>query len=210
MLLVASMENAGEYNNNLEMYKQQAKQILKQLNPRSPAKCSIDSGDFSFHYLLEQSVCYLTLSSKSYPKRLAFLYLDELHQGFYAELYQTYGDQWQHQLDIIARPYAFITFDKFIQRKRKEYIDPSSRENMSKVNENLADIQNVMRQNIQQVLSRGERLENVSKVSSNLADRSKEFKWGAKKLHLQAIYRKHGPLVVVGLLILGVFYFKFF
>ena len=199
------MEHAGEYYNHLDSYKQQAKQILKQLNPRSASKCTVESNEFSFHYLLSDGVCYLTLTDKCYPKRLAFLYLEEIHQGFHAEL----GDSFQVQIDTVARPYAFITFDKFIQRKRKDYIDPSSRENMSKVNDNLSDIHNIMRQNIQEVLSRGERLENVSKMSSNLADRSKEFKWGAKKLHLQAIYRKYGPLVAVGVFILLIFYFKF-
>lgn len=206
MILVSSMENAGEYTNtNLDVYKHQAKQILKSLTPQSPSKCSImddASAAFHFHYLLGSGgVCYLTLCSKGYPKRLAFLYLDELQQAFEHYLAMQY-EQWHHHIATIARPYAFIQFDKTIQAKRKEYIDPSSRENLSKLNANLNEIQNVMRQNIQQVLSRGERLDHVSKVSSNLADRSKEFKWGAKKLHLQAIYRKYGPLVLVGVLVL--------
>ena len=91
MLLVASMEHAGEAQDQLDIYKQQAKQILKKLNPRSPAKCSIDSGPcrfnfyscpwlmlyillctghYCFHYIIDENVCYLTLSDKGYPKRL--------------------------------------------------------------------------------------------------------------------------------------------
>jgi hypothetical protein len=49
--------------------------------------------------------------------------------------------------------------DKFIQKKRKEYTDPNSSQNMSRLNEDLADIHNIMRQNIQEVLNRGERVE---------------------------------------------------
>ncbi|ETV66542.1 hypothetical protein H257_16985 [Aphanomyces astaci] len=227
MLLVASMESAGDYNDNLDTYKQQGKQILKKLNQRSPGKCSIDSGAYAFHYLIEEGVCYLTLSDKNYPKRLAFLYLEDIHGGFIDELRRDHGDNWRDTVTTVARPYAFIKFDKYIQKKRKEYTDPSSSQNMSKLNNDLADIHNVMRQNIQEVLNRGEAIDRtpssifvlitllksvvgVSQISSNIADRSKEFKWGAKKLSLQAMYQKYGPLVAIALFVVLVVYFKFF
>ncbi|OQR82296.1 vesicle-trafficking protein SEC22b [Achlya hypogyna] len=210
MILVASMESAGDYNDNLDTYKQQGKQIMKKLNQRSPTKCSIESGPYCFHYLIEDGNCYLTFSDKNYPKRLAFLYLEEIHVGFVDELQRDHGDNWRNTVTTVARPYAFIKFDKFIQRKRKEYTDPSSSQNMSKLNNDLADIHNVMRKNIQEVLNRGEAIDRVSQMSSNLADRSKDFKWGAKKLSLQAMYQKYGPLVAIGLFVVLVLYFKFF
>ncbi|RHY99283.1 hypothetical protein DYB37_004506 [Aphanomyces astaci] len=159
-------------------------------------------------YLIEEGVCYLTLSDKNYPKRLAFLYLEDIHGGFIDELRRDHGDNWRDTVTTVARPYAFIKFgespsssivaffvlsilcpDKYIQKKRKEYTDPSSSQNMSKLNNDLADIHNVMRQNIQEVLNRGEAIDRVSQISSNIADRSKEFKWGAKKLSLQVHFR---------------------
>lgn len=50
----------------------------------------------------------------------------------------------------------------------------------------------------------------VSRISSNLADRSKDLKWGAKKLRLQAMYRQYGPIVAVVLFVTLVIYIKFF
>ena len=52
--------------------------------------------------------------------------------------------------------------DKFIQKKRKEYADPNSSQNMHRLNDDLADIHNIMRKNIQEVLNRGERVERKS------------------------------------------------
>ena len=52
-----------------------------------------------------------------------------------------------------------IETDKFIQKKRKEYADPNSSQNMHRLNDDLADIHNIMRKNIQEVLNRGERVE---------------------------------------------------
>lgn len=50
----------------------------------------------------------------------------------------------------------------------------------------------------------------MARISSNLADRSKDLKWGAKKLRLQAIYRQYGPLVAIALFVIFVIYIKFF
>ncbi|KAI9982958.1 hypothetical protein PInf_006809 [Phytophthora infestans] len=234
MLLVASMESIGDANGNLDTYKQQAKQIMKRLDQRAPTKCSIESGAYTFHYLIQEGVCYLTLADRGFPKRLAFLYLVEVHAGFVEELERDSGNNWRDVVTTVARPYAFIKFDKFIQKKRKEYADPSSSQNMHRLNDDLADIHNIMRKNIQEVLNRGERVErkfrmisawavrlsltplssqflsDVSRISSNLADRSKDLKWGAKKLRMQAIYRQYGPIVAVALFVLLVIYIKFF
>ncbi|KAF1329515.1 Vesicle-trafficking protein sec22b, partial [Globisporangium splendens] len=233
---VASMESIGDANGNLDTYKQQGKQIMKKLDQRSPTKCSIESGPYTFQY---ESLCSNCLGSVNgttrtgtirvlFPKRLAFLYLEEIHAGFVEELERDHGTNWRDVVTTVARPYAFIKFakralcgayivalcitfaDKFIQKKRKEYMDPNSSQNMHRLNDDLADIHNIMRKNIQEVLNRGERVEHVSRISSNLADRSKDLKWGAKKLRMQAIYRQYAPIAAVTLFVLLVIYMKFF
>jgi ferredoxin len=39
---------------------------------------SIDAGDKVFYYMTRDSLVFLTLAENRYPKRLAFLYLDEV------------------------------------------------------------------------------------------------------------------------------------
>ena len=63
---------------------------------------SIESGGFTFHTLLDADVAYLTLTDKSYPKKLAFQYLEELQ----SEFSRLYGPQ----IEGVTRPYAFIKF----------------------------------------------------------------------------------------------------
>lgn len=48
-------------------------------------------------YMIEQGICFLTLAEKGYPKRLAFLYLEEIHQAFVGELRNDYGEEWRHK-----------------------------------------------------------------------------------------------------------------
>lgn len=73
------------------------------MNPSQAAsRVSIESDAFVFHYLIEADVCYLTLTDRGYPKKLAYQYLEELQ----SEFSRLYGQQ----IESIARPYAFIKF----------------------------------------------------------------------------------------------------
>ena len=109
----------------LELFKNQAKQLLKKLTPRSAAKLSIDSNPYIFQYvvsrvlrnwfsietfrtllrissfyfsmysyMIDNGICYLTLTDKSYPKRLAFLFLEEISKDFEADLRAEHGDEY--------------------------------------------------------------------------------------------------------------------
>ena len=70
---------------------------------RPPPRMSIESGAFTFHYLIDGGdVCYLTLAEKAYPKKLAFQYLEELQSEF--------GRLYGEQIEGVTRPYAFIKF----------------------------------------------------------------------------------------------------
>ena len=47
-----------------------------------------------------------------------------------------------------------MSLDRVIQKKRREYSDPNSSNNMKKINDDLASIHNVMRKTIDDVLDR--------------------------------------------------------
>lgn len=67
-----------------------------------------------------------------------------------------------------------------------------------------------MKKNIQDVLDRGDNLNRVSQQSQHLLDKSKEFKFGARKLNMQALWNKYWPRVAFVLIILLVVWYKFF
>jgi vesicle transport protein SEC22 len=123
---------------------------------------------------------------------------------------QEHGAGWVQALQTVDRPYAFIKFDKTIQRLRKDYSDPNSRQSTSKLNTDLADVTNIMKRNIQDVLDRGERLNNVSDQSSRLVNDSKNFHSGAKQLNRLAWMRKWAPVAIGSLLVTFFFYLRFY
>jgi vesicle transport protein SEC22 len=198
MMLVATMDHAFE----LEEYKSHAKKIIKNLKDSSPSKCTIEAGPYLYHYIIENHVCYLVLCEKAYPKRLAFQYMDELCKAFYQE----YGQE----IVRFSRPYAAVEFDPLMSRIRKEFLDPRSPKNVQKINNDLNDIHNIMCQNIQEVLHRGEKLDVMQNRSQSLLSESKRFDKQAKYANLIAKYRAMAPLVAVVLVVLFVLWWRFF
>jgi vesicle transport protein SEC22 len=117
------------------------------------------------------------------------------------------------QVDQAARPFQFIHYDPIIQRKQREYRDQSTAgknsAHKSQLTEDLSEIQTIMRKNIDEILNRGEKLDQVSSISQELRSKSKDFKWGAKKLTWQARMQQYGPMVIGAVIVLLVLYVKF-
>ena len=119
--------------------------------------------------------------------------------------------QWRLQVDQAARPFQFIHYDPVIQRKQREYRDASgSGSHKSQLTEDLSEIHSIMRKNIDEILNRGEKLDQVSNISQELRSKSKDFKWGTKKLTWQARMQQYGPMAVGALIVLTVLYVKIF
>mmetsp|Transcript_43578 Transcript_43578/g.70112 ORF Transcript_43578/g.70112 Transcript_43578/m.70112 type:complete len:223 (-) Transcript_43578:176-844(-) len=189
---------------DLEQYKQQAKTLFKKLSqgPPPPSRMSYESGPYFLHYMIEQGVCYLTLSDRGYPKKLAYQYLEDLQKEF--------NTQNGSQVETVARPYAFIKFDTFIQRTKKLYLDTRTQRNLNKLSEDLHDIQSVMTRNIQDILGQGERLEHVSSMSQTLANETRKYSSKAKDLSRQALIQKYLPIVVVLGFVLILLFLRFY
>lgn len=43
--------------------------------------------------MIEDGICYLTLTDKTYPKRLAFLFLEDISREFVLDLKAEHGDR---------------------------------------------------------------------------------------------------------------------
>lgn len=201
LILVASMESTS--SDRMDLFKNQAKQLLKKLNTRSAAKMSVESNPFVFHYMIDNGICYLTLTDRAYPKRLVFLFLEEIARDFMESLREEHGaDNWRHCVETVGRQYMYIKFDRTIQKKRREYADPNSSANSKKITEDLQSIHNIMRKTIDDVLDRGNKLDDVSEMSRNLSSESKKYNWKAKQVSMLALYKQYAPFLILGVLAL--------
>lgn len=63
------------------------------------------------------------------------------------------------KLETIDRDYYFIKFEKFLKKKKNEYIDPNNLDNISKLNKEIMEVQEIMTENLNHLLKKGELLE---------------------------------------------------
>merc|ERR1712137_694647 len=117
---------------------------------------------------------------------------------------------YRSHIETIEKPYYFIKFDQVITKKKAEYRDPSSSKALGRLNENLTEVSSIMRQNIDEILHRGENLEEVGNKASKLKFASKDFKNTSRMLSFQTMLQKYGVPTVLGLVVLIVLYLKFF
>lgn len=162
--------------------------------------------------MILDSIIYLTITDKSYPRKLAFSYLAELSSEF-ARSYPS-----ETSLKPGLRPYAFVKFDTFIQRTKRLYLDPRGAEasglgggssGLDQLNEDLRDVTQIMTKNMEDLLWRGDSLDRMSTMSSSLRDESLKYRKQARQINLDALYRKWAPVGVMGILFFVVIYWKF-
>lgn len=155
-------------------------------------------------YLISDSLCFLTICDRSYPRKLAFTYLSDLATEFTT----TYSSQ--QYLAPTCRPYAFVEFDTFIQRTKKTYQDSRATQNLDKLNDELRDVTKVMTKNIEDLLYRGDSLERMGDMSQRLREDSRKYKRAAVRINWELLLKQYGPFAGIGVIILVFIWWRFF
>lgn len=195
--LAATMQEDEQTGRNILDYQNQAKMLFRKLGPQAPARCTIETGPYLFHYLIEHDVCYLVLCERNYSKRLAYSYLEDIAQEFHS--------QHGKRVNTVTRPYTFIEFDTYIQKAKKVFTDSRARRNMSAINNQLHDVQRIMVQNIDDVLQRGTVLSELDSKTQNLSMLTQKYKKDATYLNTKSMYVK----AAAGCIVVLVFFLYF-
>ncbi|RHZ73379.1 SNAP receptor [Aspergillus turcosus] len=203
LMLAASVDDE-QAEAELSEIKSQAKMIFRRLNRNSAPQASIESGQYNLHYLIKDDICFLCICDRSYPRKLAFTYLEDLATEFTT----TYSPSQYHSPTL--RPYAFVEFDTFIQRTKKIYQDSRASQNLDRLNDELRDVTKVMTKNIEDLLYRGDSLERMSDLSGRLREDSKRYKKAAVRINWELLIKQYGPFAGVGFLLLFLIWLRFF
>lgn len=138
--------------------------------------CHVPISASIYSYLLADNVVYLVFTDKSYPRKLAFSYLDEISKEFAT----SYGAK----VDSVRKPYAFVGFgmvtlrpnpkfaeafaflDTFMAKTARLYQDTrqagAGSSNLDKLNDELHDVTRIMTKNMEELLWRGDSLDSAS------------------------------------------------
>ncbi|KAL1641410.1 SNAP receptor [Diplodia intermedia] len=203
LILAASVDDEQSESALVEI-KGKVKQILRRVNRNSEPQASIEGGEFTIHYLLDDALIFLCICDRSYPRKLAFTFLSDIKQEFTT----TYPSQ--QYLAATCRPYAFVEFDTFIQRTKKTYQDSRATQNLDKLNDELKDVTKVMTKNIEDLLYRGDSLERMGDMSSRLREDSRKYRKAAVRINWELLLRQYGPIGGLAFIMIVFIWWRFF
>ncbi|KAF4304412.1 Synaptobrevin [Botryosphaeria dothidea] len=203
LILAASVDDEQSESELVEI-KSKIKQLLRRVNRNSEPQASIEGGQYTIHYLIDDALIFLCICDRSYPRKLAFTFLSDIKQEFTT----TYPSQ--QYLAATCRPYAFVEFDTFIQRTKKTYQDSRATQNLDKLNDELKDVTKVMTKNIEDLLYRGDSLERMGDMSSRLREDSRKYRKAAVRINWELLLRQYGPIGGIAFIMIVFIWWRFF
>lgn len=78
-------------------HQQTATKLMRSITAGTP-KQAIQSGNMVFYYMSRDNLCFLTLCEERYPKRMAFLYLEEVADAILQEMIKEFGNTVRSEL----------------------------------------------------------------------------------------------------------------
>ena len=147
-------------------------------------------------YVLNDNLTFIAITERSYPKRLALTYLEDVRTEFQNSYKR------DDYLDPTVRPYAYAEFERFLDRTKKTYQDSRAQDNLHRLNDELKDVTQVMTKNIEDLLYRGDSLEKMGDMSSRLREDSAKYKRAAVRINWELLLKQYGPFGALGLIIL--------
>mmetsp|Transcript_7151 Transcript_7151/g.11540 ORF Transcript_7151/g.11540 Transcript_7151/m.11540 type:complete len:221 (+) Transcript_7151:78-740(+) len=134
-----------------------------------------------FHYLVQDGITFLCMTDKGSRRRTPFLYLEDLGRRWGA----TFGGA-GHTAIAYAMNRGFAP----VLRRQAEHFNGQDGDDIERVKNQIDEVKDVMMQNIDSILERGEKLELLVERSDNLVQESFRFQKSAKALKRSQYWRR--------------------
>jgi len=157
--------------------------IRNRVEPNS--KKSYTHEGWIFNYISSGPLVYLCVTDQSYPGRLAFAYLERIQN-------ETRGKN--------------TGFDAIL-RKEAEFFSNSQPDKVQKVMGQIAEVKEIMTENIEAVLKRGEKLEDLMVKTERMNDSAYKFRNQSRSLKRAMWWQNVKLWIIIIAVILAVIFF---
>lgn len=137
---------------------------------------------YVFHYIIENNVMYMCMSDDLNKRRIPFAFLEDIKAKF----------KLAYDSNVIQTAIAFSMNNDFgrVLHKQMDYFNSPQADTISVVATKLDDVKNVMIENIEMVLERGEKLELLVDKSEELHQQAFKFQKSARQLKSAMIWKR--------------------
>ncbi|KAI8970580.1 VAMP/synaptobrevin-like protein [Trametes punicea] len=185
----------------------QATQTILSKIPPNNSKLTYVWEQYLFHYISEGGFTYLVMADDAAGRRMPFTFLAELQQKFTSQPFASSSSS--------SDPPAYSlqgTFGPVIAQLMTQYNTNPPTDELSRAQAELAQVKDIMVQNVEQILSRGERIELLVDKTDNMASQATAFRRGARTVRRSMWWKNTRILalsVVVALVLLWVLLAQF-
>ncbi|KAG8991054.1 hypothetical protein FRB94_007434 [Tulasnella sp. JGI-2019a] len=193
----------AEHSAGKRDFSQATQTILAKIPPNN-SKLTYVWEQYLFHYVSEGGFTFLVMADDSVGRRMPFAFLGDLQQKFTA----------RYPADVIADApaYGLNEFSPEIGKLMHQYTTSPPPDALNQARSDLAQVKDIMVQNVEQILSRGERIELLVDKTDNMAGQAWAFRRGARSVRRQQFWRNQKIMllgVAVGILLFYIFIAQF-
>lgn len=168
--------------------------------PRHDTRVSYQFESNFFHFLVENEIIYLCVTDSTYQGRTVFGFLGDVKDKFKA---QFAGSDKKYPAKNELTPKNCAKFNATLFQETKTYNDNPEADKIGRIKEQIDNVKQVMLENLDNVIERGERIDNLCDKTEQLKEEAIGFHSNARTLKRKMLCRNVKICIaIVGLLAL--------
>ncbi|ETW75202.1 hypothetical protein HETIRDRAFT_56470, partial [Heterobasidion irregulare TC 32-1] len=172
----------------------QATQTILSKIPPNNSKLTYVWEQYLFHYISDGGFVYLVMADDSAGRRMPFTFLGDLQRKFASSPSSSSLDSDSVHLSLQS------SFGPTISQLMYTYNTNPPTDELARAQSELAQVKDIMVQNVEQILSRGERIELLVDKTDTMASQATAFRRGARTVRRQ-MWWKNKRVVALGVLV---------
>ncbi|MBA0744994.1 hypothetical protein Gogos_007587, partial [Gossypium gossypioides] len=153
--------------------REEKRQILDKTSGDNDINVSYSQDRYIFHVKRTDGLTVLCMADESAGRRIPFAFLEDMHQRFV----RTYGGA-----VLSALPYGMNDeFSRVLSQQMEYYSNDPNADRINRLKGEMSQVRNVMIENIDKVLERGDRLELLVDKTANMQGNTFRFRKQARR-----------------------------
>ncbi|KAL8090042.1 vesicle-associated membrane protein 711 [Apium graveolens] len=170
-----------------------ARQLLEKAPGNDDMNVSYSQDRYIFHVKRTDGLTVLCMADENAGRRIPFAFLEDIHQRFV----RTYG-----RAVLSAQAYAMNDeFSRVMSQQMEYYSSDPNADRINRLKGEMSQVRNVMIENIDKVLERGDRLELLVDKTENLQGNTFRFRKQTRRFR-STVWWKNVKLTVMLILLL--------
>eukprot|EP00756_Hemistasia_phaeocysticola_P004746 Hpha_TRINITY_DN12985_c1_g1::TRINITY_DN12985_c1_g1_i1::g.164536::m.164536/K08515/VAMP7; vesicle-associated membrane protein 7 len=158
-----------------------APRFLSKISVEKSTKSSYSYEKVQFHLVVDENVCYMCVAEESLGRRIPYGFLEKIKTQFK----DNFASSWHRVRDMSEKDCR--SFEPVMKRQMKASVQDDL---FVKNQKEIEETSRIMQQNIDDVLSRGEKIDILVERADDLQGETTQFKRRAKDLRCEMLKRR--------------------